>query len=190
MIGDPDVHVQAVFPIGRHGACSRCHISFVRAIGLESTAAHTRSNSRQGRTPPTKPLRLISGEVALERGGGGTFVVPVQINDAITLKFTLDSGASDVSIPADVVSTLIRTGTISRDDFIGARTYVLADGSTVPSAEFRIRSLRLGSMTLHNVVGSLAHDDAPLLLGQSFLSRLKTCRLIRKERVVRQGRRQ
>ena len=43
---------------------------------------------------------------------GGTYVVPVVINDAITLDFTVDSGAADVSIPEDVVTTLMRTGTI------------------------------------------------------------------------------
>lgn len=40
----------------------------------------------------------------------GTFVVPVVINDRITLNFTIDSGASDISIPADVFSTLTRAG--------------------------------------------------------------------------------
>jgi hypothetical protein len=44
-------------------------------------------------------------------------VVPVLINDAITLDFVVDSGAADVSIPADVVSTLIRTKTIGPSDF-------------------------------------------------------------------------
>jgi hypothetical protein len=40
----------------------------------------------------------------------GTFIVPVTINGKITLNFIIDSGASDVAVPADVVSTLIRTG--------------------------------------------------------------------------------
>jgi hypothetical protein len=39
-----------------------------------------------------------------------TFVVRVVINDRITLNFTIDSGASDLSIPADVFSTLTRAG--------------------------------------------------------------------------------
>ena len=43
---------------------------------------------------------------------GGVYVVPVLINNAITLDFIVDSGAADVSIPADVVMTLMRTGTI------------------------------------------------------------------------------
>jgi hypothetical protein len=44
----------------------------------------------------------------------GTFVVPVLINDKISLNFTIDSGASDVSIPADVFSTLTRASTVSK----------------------------------------------------------------------------
>jgi hypothetical protein len=35
-------------------------------------------------------------------------MVPVVINDKITLDFTIDIGAADVSIPADVFSTLRR----------------------------------------------------------------------------------
>jgi hypothetical protein len=75
---------------------------------------------------------------------GGVYVVSVLINDAVALKFVVDSGAADVSLPADVVSTLMRTGTLNESDFIGTQSYVLADGSTVPSATFRIRSLKVG----------------------------------------------
>src|SRR5208337_3687758 len=57
---------------------------------------------------------------------GGTFVVPVRVNDQITLKFVIDSGASDVSVPADVVMTLLRTETINDSDFLGKETYRLA----------------------------------------------------------------
>jgi predicted aspartyl protease len=39
---------------------------------------------------------------------GGVYVVPVRLNGAITLNAVVDSGASDVSIPADVVLTLMR----------------------------------------------------------------------------------
>jgi TPR repeat protein len=69
---------------------------------------------------------------------GGVYVVPVLINNVITLSFVVDSGAADVSIPADVVSTLMRMGTLKASDFLGQRTYVLADGSKLPSQTFRI----------------------------------------------------
>jgi hypothetical protein len=45
-----------------------------------------------------------------------TFVVPIEINGAITLDFTVDSGAADVSVPAGVFSTLMRTGTIKASE--------------------------------------------------------------------------
>lgn len=122
---------------------------------------------------PTVTGNAFSTEVPVAESGG-TFEVPVSINDTIVLRFTIDSGASDVSIPADVASTLIRSGTLTRDDFIGTQTYVLADGSTVPSEQFRIRKLKVGTLVLHDVTGSLSHPKGPLLLGQSFLSRLSS----------------
>jgi predicted aspartyl protease len=109
--------------------------------------------------------------IQLERNGG-ILLVPVLVNDAISLKFILDSGASDVSVPADVVLTLLRTGTVTSSDFIGQKTYVLADGSKLPSAQFRLRTLKIGAHVIRNVTASVAPVEAELLLGQSFLSRL------------------
>jgi uncharacterized protein len=105
---------------------------------------------------------------------GRTYVVPVLINDAITLDFIVDSGAANVSIPADVVLTLMRTKTLKETDFLGEQTYVLADGSKVPSQTFRIRSLKVGNKVLQNVNGSVGSVQGSLLLGQSFLSRFKS----------------
>jgi clan AA aspartic protease (TIGR02281 family) len=105
---------------------------------------------------------------------GGTFAVPVVINGAIALDFIVDSGAADVSIPADVVMTLMRTGTIKESDFLGQKTYMLADGSKVPSQTFRIRSLKVGDRVLANVDASAAPVEGSLLLGQSFLNRFKS----------------
>ena len=105
---------------------------------------------------------------------GGTFVVPVFINGAITLNFVVDSGAADVSVPADVVGTLIRAGTIGKSDFTGKQTYVLADGSTAPTNTFVIRSLKVGDILIENVKGSVSPAAGSLLLGQSFLQRFKS----------------
>jgi len=110
--------------------------------------------------------------------GGGTYEVPVLINNAIRLKFVVDSGASLVSIPADVVKTLLREGSLQPSDFIGQQTFTFADGSTSPSPVFRIRSLRLTGgtgegITIENVIAAAAREEGLLLLGQSFLSRFK-----------------
>jgi uncharacterized protein len=123
-----------------------------------STGANKRPSSRAA-----VPLKKL----------GGTFVVPVQINGAITLDFTIDSGAADVSVPADVFSTLMRTGTIRDADIIGEQTYVLADGSKENATTFTIRTLKIGNKVVENVRGSVASPNGSLLLGQSFLERFK-----------------
>jgi len=82
--------------------------------------------------------------------------VPVLINGKITLDFTVDSGASEVTIPADVFGTLLRTGTISNADLLQPGEYVLADGSTRRERRFRILTLRVGNLEMRNVVASVA----------------------------------
>lgn len=106
------------------------------------------------------------------RREGGVLVLPVQVNDRITLDFTIDSGAADVVIPADVFSTLSRTGTITSKDMMASQVYELADGSRQEARRFRIRKLKIGNLELRNIVGSVTPAGGTLLLGQSFLSHL------------------
>ena len=127
-----------------------------------SNPAHTGAPANTTRTEV--PLKSV----------GGTFVVPVFINGAITLNFVVDSGAADVAVPADVVGTLIRAGTIEKSDFTGKQTYVLADGSAAPTSTFVIRSLKVGDILIENVRGSVSPAAGSLLLGQSFLQRFKS----------------
>jgi clan AA aspartic protease (TIGR02281 family) len=104
----------------------------------------------------------------------GTLQVPAVINGKISLNFTIDSGATDVSVPASVFSALTRDGTVSRQDLLDKRMYKLADGSGEISQRFRIRSLRVGKLEVRDVIASVGDSGGLLLLGQSFLSRLKS----------------
>jgi clan AA aspartic protease (TIGR02281 family) len=104
----------------------------------------------------------------------GAYVVPVLINDILTTKFIVDSGSADVSIPAEVAATLKRSGTISDGDLLGSQTYILADGSKVPSEIYRISSLKIGGLIMQNVTVRIASEKSGPLLGQSFLKRLKS----------------
>jgi len=52
--------------------------------------------------------------------------------------------------------------------------YRLADGSREISQRFRIRSLRVGKLEVRDVIASVGDSGGLLLLGQSFLSRLKS----------------
>ena len=104
----------------------------------------------------------------------GAFVVPVVLNGVMTAKFIVDSGSADVSIPEEVASNLMKLGTMTGGDLIGSKTYMLADGSMVPSKIYRLTSLRIGGMVMQNVTVRIAAAKSSLLLGQSFLSRLKS----------------
>lgn len=110
-------------------------------------------------------------EVALE-SAGSTYRVPVIVNGAVKIAFVLDSGASDLLIPADTVLTLMRSGTLSAGDFVGNETYRLADGRTLQSRKFTLHEVRVGGVTLQNVVALVGPVTSAPLLGQSFLSRL------------------
>jgi clan AA aspartic protease (TIGR02281 family) len=160
-------------PIGTGG--TRCYTD---ERGRPDFGVAAKGQTRTQNTTPGQNLSLSTGQpskaaVPLKRAGG-TFLVPVQINGAIMLDFTVDSGAADVSVPADVFSTLIRTGTIRETDILGKQTYILADASRSQSVRFTIRSLKVGDRVVENVTGSVAPARGALLLGQSFLERFKT----------------
>lgn len=116
---------------------------------------------------------------------GGVYEVPVRINNVVMLSFIVDSGAADVTIPADVLGTLFKAGTIKPEDFRGEKVYRLADGSTVPSPTFVLRSMQLGSTIVYNVNASVVKSDGPLLLGQSFLENFSVFAFDYDKKVVR-----
>ena len=105
---------------------------------------------------------------------GGLYTLPVRINGVITLDFILDSGASEVCIPADVVMTLLRAHTIEESDFLPGKSYSLADGSVVRSERFIIRELEMDGIKLLKIPAMISQVRGSLLLGQSFLKRLES----------------
>jgi predicted aspartyl protease len=131
---------------------------------------------------PSQPASDQS-EIPLQKRGGD-FVVPVVLNNALTLQFQIDSGSSDVSVSRDVMSRLLRSGTLDRSDFLGKQMYTLADGSTVANETFRIHVLRVGDREMRDVTCSVSSEDGGLLLGQSFLQRFKSWAIDNQRRML------
>lgn len=104
----------------------------------------------------------------------GSLRVRGVINGKSSYNFTIDSGAADVCIPANILQSLTRDGTVSQRDLLDRRPYKLADGSVHYAQRFRLRSLAVGGLEARDVVASVVPAAGSLLLGQSFLSRLKT----------------
>jgi clan AA aspartic protease (TIGR02281 family) len=121
--------------------------------------------------------------IQLQQRGGG-YLIRGQLNGAMSVDFILDTGASDVAIPGEVAEALMRTGTLTSSDFIGTQTYVLADGSRVPSKRFLLREVKVGDQTVRNVTASLGPPRSPPLLGQSFLSKFPSWTLDNQRHVI------
>jgi clan AA aspartic protease (TIGR02281 family) len=137
-----------------------------------------------GRDHPPAASPDAAEEIKLE-SSGNTYQLKVTVNDTVKLNFTLDTGASDVLIPAEVALTLLTSGTLSESDFIGYQTYKLADGSTLPSAQFKLRDIEVGNRQITDVVASVGPVGSSPLLGQSFLSRLGTWTIDNRQQVLR-----
>jgi hypothetical protein len=100
--------------------------------------------------------------------------VPVLINGVVSVPFIIDSGAGDVALPMDVFLTLLRTGSISKSDFVGKGKYHLADGSVVENDQYILHEMKVGHHVLRNVRASIENVRSTPLLGQSFLSRFSS----------------
>jgi len=148
-----------------------------RAISELRAQLSERQTSRQGsaQSPPADGAESRSREVrVLLASKGGILVAPAVINNSIKLDFIVDSGASDVSIPAELYSTMVRSGAITDADITGSRQYVNASGETSKATTFILRSLKVGNVEVSRVEASVAPFKAPLLLGESFLRRFKS----------------
>jgi predicted aspartyl protease len=137
-----------------------------------STPATDATTRQQGSLPSQENAVAPAAQtVQLEREHG-VFMLPVRINDAVTIPFVLDSGSGDVSVPEDVFKTLLRTRTVTESDFLSAGTYIHADGSKRLEQRFTLHELRVGDYIVKDIVASVAPDKAEPLLGQTFLGKL------------------
>jgi clan AA aspartic protease (TIGR02281 family) len=125
----------------------------------------------------------VAGEIQMRPHAGG-YLISGRVNGAVSLDFVLDTGASDVLIPGEVAQALERAGKLAAGDFIGTRTYVLADGSRVPSKRIILRELMVGDQRLVNVTASIGPARTRPLLGQSFLSRFPSWMLDNQRHVL------
>jgi clan AA aspartic protease (TIGR02281 family) len=106
------------------------------------------------------------------RRSGGVFVLPAVLNGSVEAYFVVDSGASNVQIPQEVADELSRARTLSASDFLGDRSFLVADGRKLVQKTIRLRSIRIGNLTMDNILAAVGAPHSHALLGQSLLRRL------------------
>jgi clan AA aspartic protease (TIGR02281 family) len=88
-----------------------------------------------------------------------------------TYLFLLDTGATDMTVTADVADQLIAAG---HARLHGEEPVILADGSKHTERTITIDAVTVGTHTVRNVHASVAPSGAPMLLGMDVLNRIGT----------------
>jgi clan AA aspartic protease (TIGR02281 family) len=102
----------------------------------------------------------------------GVFKIDCKVN-GIPMEFIFDTGASNVSISSTEASFLIKQGLITKEDIKGSTNFQNANGKILEGTKINLKSIEVAGMTINDVTANVVHDqNAPLLLGQSLLSRL------------------
>ena len=103
---------------------------------------------------------------------GGVCKVKCAIN-GLPLHFIFDTGAADVSISSVEATFMAKNDFLSSSDIIGKQNYQTADGNITEGTIINLKDVKLGSLHLNNIKASVVRNQAaPLLLGQSVLSKL------------------
>lgn len=102
----------------------------------------------------------------------GIYKVKCSIND-LPLHFYFDTGASDVTLSMVEANFMFKNGYLKSSDIVGSTIYSDANGELSEGTVINIAHVNFGGLELKNVKASIVRNQkAPLLLGQSVLSRL------------------
>jgi clan AA aspartic protease (TIGR02281 family) len=119
----------------------------------------------------------LSQTVIQMKKDGGVSVIPCKVN-GLPLSFVFDTGASEVSISMTEALFMLKNGYLSEDDIVGTQKFSDATGGISEGIVINLKEIEIAGFTLHNVSASIVKNaDAPLLLGQSALSKLGTFQL-------------
>ena len=93
--------------------------------------------------------------------------------NGLPLHFIFDTGASDVAMSSVEASFMFKNGYLTADDIVGKQNYMTASGEISEGTVVNLRNVNFGGLTLKDVRASITHhQSAPLLLGQSVLSKV------------------
>lgn len=116
---------------------------------------------------------------------GGVCKVKCAIN-GLPLHFIFDTGAADVSISSVEATFMAKNDFLSSSDIIGKQNYQTADGNITEGTVINLKDVKLGSLHLNNIKASVVRNQAaPLLLGQSVLSKLGKIEIDNTKNVLR-----
>lgn len=114
----------------------------------------------------------------------GNCYIKCQINE-LPMRFVFDTGASDVSISMVEASFMMKNGYLTSKDVIGSAQFSDAVGNVSEGTVINLKKVKFGDLELDNVRASVVRNQkAPLLLGQTVLSRIGKIEIDNQKRVI------
>lgn len=93
--------------------------------------------------------------------------------NGLPLHFIFDTGASNVSLSSVEATFMVKNGYLSASDVVGKQHFLTASGEVSEGTVINLREVKFGNLHLDNIKASVVRNQsAPLLLGQSVLSKL------------------
>jgi len=139
--------------------------------------------------PPTEDTAWTSspmpapGEIPL-RYDGQTYYIDVLVAGRETITFKLDSGATGVTVPVQVLHRLRAEGILTDAHFKGEAAFTGWDGRTSYRETLTLPSLRIGNHVVENVDASEARSGDATLLGLGFLRHFRSWSIDNDRRVL------
>lgn len=133
---------------------------------------------------PSSGQETVTTEVPFTKEGD-MCKVRCSVN-GLPLHFIFDTGAATVSISKVEATFMLKNGYLNEKDVIGSARFVDANGDVSVGTMLNLKHVNFGGLELDNVRASVVRNQvAPLLLGQSVLSRLGKIEIDNNSRVLK-----
>lgn len=148
---------------------------FINACSGGKRSDNSTSSMGRSRKPSNASMRKADFKYKVKmHKQGGVYQVEAKINGT-PLDFILDTGCSDVAISLTEAEYFLKNNILTKEDLGDLQYSRLANGGLIQTLSFNIRTMEFGGKKLYNVKASITNSSkAPLLLGQTVLSKLSS----------------
>ena len=102
----------------------------------------------------------------------GVYLIPITLNETTEIDGILDTGASEMYIPFNIIAEMILTGSLDISDILSDGTYTLADGTVKNKERVNIDRIKIGNCIYHNISAIVGPVNSKMLIGQSLLKNI------------------
>ena len=130
----------------------------------------------QVRNESSKPKKQVDtyqgvSKVQLDNNNG-VFGIPITLNNTLQTYSIFESGASDITISADLALTLFKKGSIGDNDWLNGSSFRFSDGSMANSNRFKLNTVKIGTRVIYNITCSISnYMKIPMIVGQNVLDK-------------------